>query len=196
MSFYFYHLIPKNLAKNIDGIISPMYMYEHGLYDLFDKATQKYRNRIINDWKYYDKKPEDLTREEIIEALIKFRGKHGLNQIYLFKYPPYMKLGKNMEEILKNKFLFKIDIDDPRLQFEQIDWGFYLSHSDNKKLTRSYYENVSIKDYFKMYDDNIEMRFKNLNHISVSPKNGIIPFSYCDKIAIPVTRSDVVLITV
>jgi len=32
MSFYFYHLIPKNLAKNIDGIISPMYMYEHGLY--------------------------------------------------------------------------------------------------------------------------------------------------------------------
>ena len=45
-----------------------------------------------------------------------------------------MKLGKNMEETLKNKFLFKIDIDDPRLQFEQIDWGFYLSHSDNKKF--------------------------------------------------------------
>ena len=189
--FYFYHLVPINYFKDVNGIISPKYMYEHKLYSLFDKSVEKYRNRIVNGWNYYKKKPEELTREEIIDSLERFRGKNGLNQIYLFKYPPYVHLGKNMENVLKGKFIFRINIDDPRLNLEEIDWGFAGSYSGNMKLTRQYYERVSVGNYFKDYDDNAQMIFANLNHISISPRDGIISFKYCKLTKIPITIQDI-----
>lgn len=47
--FYFYHLVDKD-KEMTQGLISLQYMYDHELYDLFDKEVLKYKNRIIKDW--------------------------------------------------------------------------------------------------------------------------------------------------
>ena len=84
---YFYHLVNKDADLSI-GLLSLKYMYDHGLYEEFDKYTDKYKYRIVNSWqieKYAGRKEESLTREEILDALNIFRGAEGTNYIYFFK---------------------------------------------------------------------------------------------------------------
>ena len=175
--FYFYHLFPKN-SINVGGIISPRYMLENGMFDLFDQSTNKYRDRIVNGWKYYNKDPNQLTRDEIIDSLNKFRGKYGDNMIYFFKFPPSKILGKNMKNLLKDKIIYQIDLNNPEVRsiINKIDWGYHLSNSNNKSLNKKYYEDIDIEKYYRYYNDKAKLLFANLNHISISPINGIIPF--------------------
>ena len=50
---------------------------------------------------------------------------------------------------------------------------------------------MSVGNYFKDYDDNAQMIFANLNHISISPRDGIISFKYCKLTKIPITIQDI-----
>lgn len=54
--------------------------------NLFIKNTEKYRNRLCNDWGIYpDKNPKDLTLKEIHDGLNKFRmDENGNSYIYFF----------------------------------------------------------------------------------------------------------------
>lgn len=181
---YFYHLVNKNVDMT-NGLISLQYMYDHRLFELFDKNILKYKKRIINDWnieKYNGKLK--LTREEYIDALNCFRGDQGSNYIYFFKFPPYKRLGHKIEELSKYKDIYRININDEEVQKYIIDifYGFDMSNSDNKKLDKNYYENVSVDEYFSNYDDNIKMNFSKLNHIGISFKKGNCPLELLEKI--------------
>lgn len=183
---YFYHVVNKDIDLT-DGLISLQYMYDNKKFDLFDKYSSKYRERIVSKWnidKYKGRDAVSLTREEIIDALNIFRGKNGSNYIYFFKYPPYKELGKKMEELLNVKDIYEIDINDSKIKKEIIDisYGFNMSDSDNKKLDKAYYKNVTKEEYFKNYNDNIQMNFKTLNHIGVAFKNGYCPANFLKKI--------------
>lgn len=167
---YFYHLVNKNsdLSK---GLLSLQYMYDHKLYNLFDKNVSKYKDRITNYWNIDKYKGKSfLTREEYLDGLKQFRGEHGSSYIYFFRYPPIKKLGPRMEEILKTKDIYRININDEEimLSIKDIFYGFDMSNSDNKILNKEYYENISKEDYFKYYDDSIKMNFSKLNHIGIA----------------------------
>ena len=184
--FYFYHLLPKKIKLDDKGLLTLEYMYNHNMIQEFREYTNKYRDRICNGWDYFpNKSPLSLTDEEIIYALKKYRGKDGLNCIYFFKYPPYKSLGKNMRYVLENKQCYSIDINDKESKkyIKSIDWGYYHSNSDNKKLNRKYYDHITIEEYFKDYDDNIQMIFSRLNHISIVPKDGYLPLHILNKIS-------------
>ena len=181
---YFYHLVNKDSDMS-NGLLSLQYMYDNKLFDLLDKNVSKYKDRILNDWnieKYKGKK--DLTREEYIDALKIFRGKHGSNYIYFFKYAPYKKLGNKINELSKYKDIYRININDEKVQksISDIFYGFEMSNSDNKLLNKSYYENISREEYFSKYDDNITMNFSKLNHVSISFKQGNCPLEFLEKI--------------
>ena len=170
---YFYHVINKDAVLD-DGIYSLKYMYDNGLFELFDKSTKKYKLRIVNDWnieKYKDRKVDSLTREEIMDALNIFRGEYGSRYIYFFRYPLYKELGSRMAEILKYKDIYRIDINDERIQKYIVDifYGYDLSNSDNKVLDRSYYENVTCDEYFKKYDEyefSVDMSLSTIEHMT------------------------------
>lgn len=181
---YFYHLVSKqaNLEK---GLMSLQYMYDHQEYELFDKSICKYKQRITNDWgfdKYKNKK--NLTREDYLEALNKFRGEEGSNYIYFFKYPPYKELGKKIEELLQYKDVYRININDEEIMknIKDIFYGYDMSNSDNKVLNRLYYEQVTKKEYFSKYDDSLKMNFSTLNHIGISFKDGFCPIKFLEKV--------------
>lgn len=118
-----------------------------------------------------------MTREECIDALNIFRGKYGSNYIYFFKYPPYKNLDNKINELSKYKDIYRININDEEVQklITDIFYGYDMSNSINKPLTKKYYENISKKEYFSKYDDTLLMNFSTLNHISVSFKNGYCP---------------------
>ena len=180
----FYHLVNKNLDMS-NGLISLQYMYDNKMFDLFDKNVLKYKDRITNDWnitKYKGK--EELTREEYIDALNIFRGEHGANYIYFFRYAPYRGLGNKINELSKYKDIYRIDINDEEIQqsINDIFYGFYMSNSDNELLDKKYYENVSKEEYFSKYNDDIKMSFSTLNHISISFKNGNCPLKFLRKV--------------
>lgn len=181
---YFYHLVNKD-ADMSDGLISLQYMYDHKMFELFDKYTLKYQDRILNDWnikKYKGK--ENLTREEYIDALNIFRGEYGSNYLYFFRYPPYKKLGNKINELSKSKDIYRININDEKVKriINDIFYGFDMSNSDNKLLDKDYYENISEEEYFAKYNDNLTMNFSKLNHIGISFKNGNCPLEYLEKI--------------
>lgn len=183
---YFYHLIPKN-ADTSKGILSLQYMYDNNMYELFDKYAEKYKHRIVNSWnleKYKGRDEETLTREEIIDALKIFRGDLGTTYIYFFKFPPKESLGPKMKEILKHKDIYRININDEEviLKTKDIFYGYANSHSDNTLLTKEYYEKVTEEEYFKNYDDTLEMNFSTLNHISISFIDDYCPSSFLEKI--------------
>lgn len=172
---YFYHLVNKN-ADLSHGIISLQYMYDHKLYDLFDKYVDKYKERIVSSWnitKYKNRSKDSLTREEILDALNIFRGKYGTSYIYFFKYPPTEKLGTRMKNLLKYKDIYRIDINNEEIQKNIIDifYGYDKSNSDNKKLTKDYYENISEEEYFSKYNDSLTLNFSMLNHIGIAFKD-------------------------
>ncbi len=190
---YFYHLVNKdvNLSK---GLNSLQYMYDHKMFKEFDKNVLKYKQRIINEWRlkeYHGK--ENLTREDYIEALKKFRGQNGAYYIYFFRYPPFINLGDKIKELSKVKDIYRINIHDEKLatQIEEIFYGYDLSYSDNQKLDENYYEQIKIEDYFKNYDDQREMNFSTLNHIGIAFKNGNCPKIYLEKINWPETLEDI-----
>ena len=181
---YFYHLVNKNMDTNI-GLFSLQYMYDHKLCDLFDQSVSKYKERIVNGWnkKYLGRNKNSLTREEILDALILFRGPYGTKYIYFFRFPPYKELGPNMEEVLNAKDIYRIDIHDETIQkyFLDIDYGYEQSHSDHRKLNKSFYEAVTKYDYFSDYDDNENMIFTSLNHIGIAFKDDYCPISILEK---------------
>lgn len=181
---YFYHLVNKNADLSV-GLLSLQYMYDHKLYDLFDKNALKYKNRIVNGWnqKYLGRNQDSLTREEILDALTLFRGPYGTKYIYFFRYPPYKELGPKMEAILKEKDIYRIDIHNEEIQkyFLDIDYGYEQSHSDSKKLDKHFYETVTEQNYFSNYNDNEEMIFKSLNHIGIAFQNGYCPLEILEK---------------
>lgn len=183
---YFYHVINKN-ASLITGIYSLKYMYDHKMYDLFDKNIEKYKQRIVDDWnikQYKGRTPDSLSREEIIDVLNNYRGEIGTSYIYFFKYFPYKKLGKKIEEMLKYKDIYRININDEKTQkyIKNIFYGYDLSNSDNKKLNKKYYENITKKKYFEKYDDNLSMNFSTLNHIGIAFNNDYCPIELLKKI--------------
>lgn len=175
---YFYHLV--NKLANLDiGILSLKYFYDNEMYKEFDEYAEKYKRRIVNDWgieKFKDTPEELLSREDILDALKIFRGDNGASYIYFFRFPPYSELGQNMKEILKNKDIYCINLNDEELQLQikDIFYGYENIHSDNKKLDKSYYENVTKEEYFSSYEDNVSMNYAKLNHISIAFK-----YDYC-----------------
>lgn len=181
---YFYHLVDKTVDLD-KGLISLKYIYDHKMYELFDKNVQKYMNRITNDWnitKYRGK--EYLSREEILDALKIFRGEEGANYIYFFRYAPFKELGPKISELSNYKDIYRININDEEVQKLVIDifYGYDMSNSDNKELDKKYYENISKEDYFANYNDSIKMNFSTLNHIGISFKDGYCPIKYLEKI--------------
>lgn len=183
--FYFYHVVNKN-ADLSKGLLSLKYMNDKGLFDLFDKYAEKYRNRIVDSWnidKFLGRNPDSLTREEIMEGLRIFRGEFGVSYLYFFKYPVYPELGSRMEELLKYKDIVKININDEELQLliSDIFYGYEDSNSDNKLLDRKYYEGVLECEYFSKYDDSKPMNFAALNHISIAFIDDYLPPRFIEK---------------
>ncbi|MCX4248714.1 MAG: hypothetical protein OSJ65_03000 [Bacilli bacterium] len=182
---YFYHLVDKS-ADLSKGLFSLKYFYDNKMYDLFDKYAYKYKYRIVGAWnidKFHGMKESDLSREDIIEALETFRGPFGASYIYFFRYPPYKGLGNRMDEILKSKDIYRLNINDEEvmLMIDDIFYNFDISNRDNKLLNKSYYENVSLEEYFSKYSDQDEMVFANLNHIAVSFTNDFCPSKFLEK---------------
>ena len=186
----FYHLIDKNAKFDKYGLVSPQYIYDNkikSLYPLLDLSLSKYADRIVDTWnieKYKGRDPKSLSREEIMDGIKIFRkDENSLKYIYLFKYPPYFGLGKNMDNILKDKKLIKININNSSVWY--IDYGYENSYIGNKKLDFQYYNDISIKDYYKNYKDNNSPIFASLNHISIIWGDGHIPPEYLEEVPIP-----------
>ena len=174
--FTFYHLVPSDANITVDGLVTPGWAYKHNDIELFRKMTDKYRERICYQWKIFpNKTPKELTDEDIIYAINKYRkSKYGVNTLYLFRYPPFEKLGPRMKECLSGKKIIEINLDNPNVknQIQSIDWGHVHSNTDNETLDPLYYRTVSVDKYFEDYDDNAKMIFANINHIGVILKNG------------------------
>ena len=184
--FYFYHMVPKK-SNMKNGILSMQYMYDHDMNDLLDNSLNKYRKRMSDKdmWGYYpDTNPEDLTQDQLIKGLQKYRGKDALNKIYFFRYAPYSALGPNMKSTIAGKDIYRIDLNDPRVQklIKKVDWGYVGSNNDNERLTKDWYEKVTKDDYFKDYDDKSKMNFASMNHIGISPIKGNIPLELIEKV--------------
>lgn len=182
---YFYHVVDKNADLSI-GLLSLKYMYNHGLYTLFDENVEKYKHRIVDSWnldKFKGRDESSLTREEIIEALEMFRGPFGASYMYFFRYPLYTDLGDRIKELLKYKDIYRININDEELQLltEDIFYGYKDSYSDNELLDKKYYERVSKEEYFANYDDTLEMNFAKLNHISMAFIDDYLPIKFMEK---------------
>lgn len=181
---YFYHLVNKDVDMS-KGLLSLQYMYDNKMYDLFDKNIKKYKNRITSEWNISKYKGKiNLRREDYIEALNIFRGKHGANYIYFFRYPPYKNLGSKINELSKYKDIYRININDEEVQrtITDIFYGYDMSNSDKKLLNKKYYENITREEYFSKYDDNLTMNFSTLNHIGISFKDGICFNQFLEKI--------------
>lgn len=186
MKLYFYHLVNKgsDLSR---GLLSLQYMYDYNMHDLFFKYSNKYRKRIVCDWglfKYKSRRPESLSYDEIIDGLNLFRGHDGSRCIYFFRYPPYKELGPRMHEILNFKDIYRIDINDEKVRecIQSIFWGYENSFSANPILDKKYYEEVSCKAYFSMYDDSLGMNFSTINHIAIVFKDDYCPIEFLEKV--------------
>lgn len=116
-SMYFYHLVPKGSDMSL-GLLSPYAMMKLNLIDLASRSLDKYRDRLVNKWKYYEGRSSDsLTSQEIMNGLDKYRKqKDSTRTIYFFRYPPYRELGSNMRSILDSKDVYRIDLANPYLQ--------------------------------------------------------------------------------
>ena len=69
----FYHLVPDNISLTNDGIVSLEYFYINDK-RLYSKYTDKYRDRLVNEWNIYpNRDKESLSIEEIHDGINKFR---------------------------------------------------------------------------------------------------------------------------
>lgn len=177
---YFYHLANKNAFLE-NGLYSLQYMYDHQLFDLFDKSVEKYKHRIVGEWKtkYYQRDVSSLTREEVIDALNSFRGEYGSRYIYFFRYPPKKSLGDRMSRILEDKVIYRINICDEEVQrcIKDIFYGYH----EGELLDHNYYKKVTEKEYFSSYDDTIEMNFSKINHIAIAFQDDFCPLSFLEQ---------------
>ncbi len=183
---YFYHIIDKT-ADMKKGILSLQYMYDHKLYRLFDESTEKYLERIVGAWnipKYKGLPTNSLSREEVLDALVRFRGDYGTRYLYFFRYPLYKELGRKIKDLLEVKDIYRINIQDEEVQKQIVDifYGYEENDSDNKELTKEYYEQVSREEYFSKYDDSLAMNFSKLNHIAVAFLNDFCPIEFLEKV--------------
>lgn len=182
---YFYHIVDKKADLSV-GLLSLKYMYDHEMFAEFDEYVDKYRERIVGSWqieKYQNRAPESLTREEIIDALKLFRGENGPSYIYFFRYPLYDGLGKKIENLLKVKDIYQIDINDQKTiaKIKEIFYGYDMSNDDNEQLNKEYYERVSEQEYFSKYDDDLPMNFATLNHIAIAFVDDYCPMEFLKK---------------
>lgn len=184
--FYFYHLVPKGTNVKKEGLLSPYYMHHHNMDELCEKSVDKYRERLCSVWEIYKgRTPESLSIDEILEGLEKHRGKGGSKQIYFFKFPPYETLDPYFKELLKEKDIYRIDLNDPNLlAHAKIDWGYFNSNPDNKALDEEYYRNIGAKDYFSNYKKS-ELPFSTLQHISLTTTDGKIDSAFLTKVPAP-----------
>lgn len=192
--FYFYHLLPKDADLSI-GIISLEYQYKYDK-EMFLDNSSKYRYRLVGPWNIYpDRDPDTLSAKEIADGIRKFREdpKNGLNRIYLFRYPPYINLGPRMKQMLNDKVLVQVDLNDLRKHLIDIDYGFNGSDNRNKRLNENWYRNISIHEYFENYTERgNQPLFASLNHISVAPKSFRISPRYIMQVPIPQTENDII----
>ena len=186
--FYFYHMVPKT-ANMRKGLLSPYAMYHAGMEVEALNALNKYRNRLCDGWDIYpDRTPESLTLDELVAGVNKFRGgDDGCKTIYFFKYPPTKKLGPKMAAILKEKDIYRIDLNDEETKkyITNITWGWIGSNTDNSPVNREWYENITPEEYFASYKDNPKdgtPLFAPLVHIGVAFKDGICPRKCLTKI--------------
>lgn len=183
-SLCFYHLLPKNRNQTYPGIVSLWWMYNNDR-SAFRLNSEKYRDRLCNGWGIYpNREPDSLEDEEVLTGINRFRKSvYGANQIYMFRFPPSKSLGPNMCAVLDRKDIFRIDLfsDASRQAIRKIDFGYNGSFTGNRKLSLKYYQTISEKEYFHDYrDDTKGLLFAQLNHISVVPKGGYIPWECWD----------------
>lgn len=191
--FYFYHIANKDANIYKDGLLSLEYLYDIGRYDDFDKYSDKYRDRLVGGWDIYPNRDADtLSREELLNGIKQFR-KGDSNRIYFFRYPPYVTLHKDIASLLKRRYLYRINLDDPKLKkyIKSIHWGYKNSNSNNAELKEQWYREISIDDYFGQFDPKKKPLFSTLWHISVETKNGYIPPEFIERVPIPGTIEDV-----
>lgn len=196
--FYFYHMTDKNNKVDKLGLISPEYMYQHNMDKELQLSYDKYRDRLVNGWGVYPgRDPGSLTNEEIYNGLKQFRGtKHGgtgNDEIYFFRYPPYRDLHPQIRSLLNDRVYYRIDINNPALKpyIKIIHWGWKDSHSANDELKRSWYEKVSVDEYFDQFDSKKQPLFSTLWHIKIVTTKGYIPAKFVERIETPNAREDV-----
>lgn len=194
--FYFYHLVPKG-ANLSNGIVSLQYQYDKRDYTTFRNNAMKYAERLCGSWGIYpNRQPVSLTNEELLNGICQFRQdqKDGANQIYLFPYPPYMQLGKQMQSVLKGKDLYRINLNDAEVTnwILRINWGYVGSDSRNAPLTKMDYIHMTKEEYFSSYQESENsLLFAPLNHIAIIPKKGYLPKKLWEKVPIPVSQNDI-----
>lgn len=95
-------------------------------------------------------------------------------QYKFLKYPPYKELGPNISNLLKEKDIYRININDEQLikNMKDIDYS---------ELTREYYEQVTKEEYFKNYDDNLEI-YNSLNYITIEFINNNYLLEFFEKL--------------
>ena len=76
----------------------------------------------------------------------------GASAIDFFRYPPFKNVGSKIKELSKEKDIYWIDLYNPKVKehIENIFWGFDLNEQTSKLLDRTYYENISVTDYFNI----------------------------------------------
>ena len=180
---YFYHLFPKNIVMDDKGLKTPEYvLIDEKNEKLYLKMVDKYRNRLCGDWGIYpDKDPAKLTALDIYRGLNIYRkSSRGNNRIYFFRYAPTPDMGPNMRNILKDKVIVRIDINDKETKkyINDINWGKWpTKDGKTRELNKSLYNKVSREMYFARYDDNAVPLFGSINHISIDPSEGYLPTS-------------------
>jgi RimJ/RimL family protein N-acetyltransferase len=187
-SFYFYHMVPAgtNVSR---GLLSPHALVKFGMHKEAGNALSKYRNRMVDGWNVYpNRKAEELTEDELINGLEKFRGEGGSREIYFFKYPPTAELGRNMADILKEKDIYRIDLNNKDIMkyIDRIDWGYVDACRDNKPYDRKFYEDITTEEYFSKYNDDGDKDkplFATIPHIGIVFKYGICPNEFITMIS-------------
>lgn len=180
---YFYHLFPKNIVMDDKGLKTPEYvLIDEKNEKLYLKMVDKYRNRLCGDWGIYpDKDPAKLTALDIYRGLNIYRkSSRGNNRIYFFRYAPTPDMGPNMKNILKDKVIVRIDINDKETKkyINDINWGKWpTKDGKTRELNKSLYNKISKEMYFAKYDDNAVPLFGSINHISIDPSEGYLPTS-------------------
>ena len=87
-------------------------------------------------------------------------------------------MGPNMRNILKDKVIVRIDINDKETKkyINDINWGKWpTKDGKTRELNKSLYNKVSREMYFARYDDNAVPLFGSINHISIDPSEGYLP---------------------
>ena len=87
-----------------------------------------------------------------------------------------------MQDILKDKDIYCIDINDEELRQNILDIFYGYDVNTKKSLDQTYYENVTKEEYFAYYQDNITMNFSTINHIAIMFKEDYCPMSFIKKV--------------